>query len=178
MIKNTVSGYGLVAILLHWSMAVLILFLLGLGLYMVRIPVSLEKLKLFGSHKEIGILVLEIGILRLIWRLYNVLPQLPTKMPLLEKIAARSAHLFFYGFIIALPLTGWLMTSAAGLPVSFFGLFLLPDLVNPNPELMATLIVVHKWLAYCLIGLIALHTSAALKHHFINKDDVLKRMIT
>lgn len=145
---------------------------------MVRMPVSIDKLKFYGWHKEIGILVLELGILRIIWRVYNVIPSLPAHMSGFEKFAARSAHLIFYGFIIALPLTGWLMSSASGLTVSFFGVFLLPNLIGPNPEIIHTLAEVHSWLGYCLIGLIVLHTAAALKHHFINKDDVLRRMIS
>lgn len=176
-LKNTRLGYGLVAILLHWSMALLILGMLALGLYMVRMPISLEKLKFYGWHKEVGILILELAILRIVWRLYNILPALPEAMPVLEKLAARSIHLIFYGVLIVMPLTGWMISSAAGLSVSFFGLFLLPNLVGPNPALMAILAQVHAWLAYALIALVGLHTLAALKHHFINKDDVLRKMV-
>lgn len=177
-IKNTRFGYGLIAILLHWSIALLIIGMLTLGLIMVRMPISLEKLKFYGWHKEVGILILELVILRIIWRLYNILPELPKEMPIFEKLAARSVHLIFYGFMIAMPLTGWLMSSAAGLTVSFFGLFLLPNLVGPNPALMHNLALVHEWLGYSLIALIALHSAAALKHHFIDKDDILRRMIS
>jgi cytochrome b561 len=95
-----------------------------------------------------------------------------------EKLAARSAHLLFYGFMIVMPLTGWLMSSAAGLQVSFFGLFLLPNLIGPDPSVMHLLKEVHQWLGYSLIALIGLHSAAALKHHFINKDDVLRRMVS
>lgn len=159
-------------------MAILIIGMLTLGLIMVRMPISLEKLKFYGWHKEVGILILELVILRIIWRLYNILPELPKQMPMLEKLAARSAHLLFYGFMIVMPLTGWLMSSAAGLQVSFFGLFLLPNLIGPDPSMMHFLQGVHGWLGYSLIALIGLHTAAALKHHFINKDDVLRRMIS
>lgn len=176
-LKNTRLAYGLVAILLHWSMALLIVGMLILGLYMVRMPISLEKLKFYGWHKEVGVLILGLAILRIIWWLYNVLPALPSEMPRLEKWAARSVHLIFYGFVIVMPLTGWMMSSAAGLSVSFFGLFLLPNLVAPNPTLMSILLEVHRYLAYSLIALLVLHTLAALKHHFINKDDVLRKMI-
>lgn len=77
-----------------------------------------------------------------------------------------------------MPISGWLITSAAGLPVSFFGLFTLPNLIAPNEELLPWFEMAHQWLGYALIFTIVLHTSAALKHHFINKDNILKRMIS
>lgn len=171
---NTEYRYGIIAILFHWLMALIIIGLLGLGLYMVQLPISLEKLKLYGWHKEYGLLILALVILRLIWRLINATPRL--NLVLLEKFAARGMHWTFYFFMIAIPLTGWLITSAAGLPASFFGLMVLPDLVSPNENLRLLFQEVHKWLAYGLIAAIVLHTSAALKHHFINKDDILRRM--
>lgn len=116
-IRNTSTKFGQVTIFFHWIMAVLIIGLLGVGLYMVRIPISLEKLKLYGWHKEYGFLVLFLAFFRLIWRLTNQLPELA--IPLLEKIAARSMHWAFYFFMFAMPISGWLITSAAGLPASF-----------------------------------------------------------
>lgn len=176
LIKNTEDNYGIIAIFLHWLMAILIIGLLILGLYMVSLPISLSKLKLYGWHKEYGLLVLALVILRLSWRLFNVTPRL--SLPLLEIMAARTVHLAFYGFMCAMPITGWLMTSAAGLPASFFGLFVLPDLISPNEALRQSFEEVHKWLGYGMIGAIVLHASAALKHHFINKDDILRRMLS
>ncbi len=173
--KNTVNAYGWVAIVLHWILAILLIGLLALGLYMVSLPISLEKLKFYGWHKEYGLLALWLAILRLGWRLINKTPYLA--LPLWEKIAARSVHWAFYFFMFVMPLTGWLITSAAGLPASFFGLFVLPDLVNPNEEQRLLFQVIHEWLGYGLIATIVLHTSAALKHHFINKDDILRRML-
>jgi cytochrome b561 len=174
-IMNTKEQYGVITIALHWIMAILIIGLLILGLYMVSLPISFEKLKLYGWHKEYGFLVLFLVIIRLGWRLINITPQL--SLPILEKIAARSVHWAFYIFMFAMPLTGWLITSYAGLPASFFGLFVLPNLVSPNDELRVLCEEIHKWLGYALIATIILHTCAALKHHFINKDDILKRML-
>lgn len=176
-IKNTATHFGVVAILLHWIVAILIIGLLAVGLYMVRLPISLEKLKLYGWHKEYGFLVLFLAVFRLVWRLANQLPEL-SALPLLEKIAARSMHWAFYGFMFAMPITGWLITSAAGLPASFFGLFTLPNLIAPDAHNLVLFEWIHQWLAYALIAAIGLHTAAALKHHFINKDDILKRMIS
>jgi cytochrome b561 len=175
-IKNSSDRFGIVAILLHWIMAGLIIALLCTGLYMVGLPISLEKLKFYGWHKEYGMLALILVVARTIWRIENITPSLA--LPWWEKIAARTVHFAFYFFMFAMPITGWLITSAAGLPVSFFGLFVLPNLIAPNPDLMIVFEQIHQWLGYALIAMIFLHFSAAMKHHFINKDDILKRMLS
>jgi len=174
-LKNSEMHFGMIAIILHWIMAILLIALLVLGLYMVRVPISLEKLKLYGWHKEYGMLALLLVIARSIWRISNRIPTL--SLPWWEKVAARTVHYAFYGFMFAMPITGWIITSASGLPVSFFDWFVFPDLVAPNPDTMSLFQQIHKWLGYGLIATIILHTSAALKHHFINKDDILKRML-
>lgn len=176
-IKNSKTGYGAIAIILHWAIAILIIGLLGSGLYMAGLPISFQKLKLYGLHKEIGISVLMLTVIRLAWRLNNITPSLAT-LPWWERVAARAMHWAFYGFMFAVPLTGWLMSSAAGLPVSFFGLFVLPDFLAPNDAHMKLLQETHKWLAYALIAAIIGHTGAAFKHHFIDKDDILRRMLS
>jgi cytochrome b561 len=176
LLKNTDERYGLVAIVLHWIMAILIIGLLALGLYMVRQPLSFEKLKLYGWHKEYGLLVLALVIVRISWRIMNKTPKL--NIPWWEIVAARTVHWAFYAFMFAMPITGWLMSSAAGLPVSFFGLFTLPDLIPANEDSRLFLTTIHEWLGYALIATVCGHMAAALKHHFINKDDILRRMIS
>lgn len=176
LLKNTNNRFGVIAILLHWVMALLLIGLLILGLYMVTVPISLEKLKLYGWHKEYGLLALMLVIIRLSWRLANIMPTLA--LPWWEKIAARTVHWAFYGFMFALPITGWLITSAAGLPASFFGLFVLPNLMSPDAHWMKIFQATHEWLGYGLLVTFVLHTSAALKHHFINKDNILRRMLS
>lgn len=176
LIRNTESHYGSVTILLHWIMAILIIGLLILGLYMVPLPISREKLKFYRWHKEFGMLVLMLIVLRVAWRLSNITPSLAS-LPLWEKFAARSVHYAFYVFMFAMPISGWMMSSAAGFSVSFFGLFLLPDLVSPDENLRIALTEIHKWLGYLLIATLFLHVGASLKHHFINKDDILRRML-
>jgi cytochrome b561 len=175
LIKNTNKRFGIIAILLHWFIALLMIGLVIVGLYMVELPVSLQKLKLYGWHKEYGFLVLALVFVRLIWRLSNQSPQL--EIPILERVAARLVHWIFYLLMFALPITGWLITSAAGLAASFFGLFTLPNLIAPSEESRLFFQEVHKWLSYAFIGFLALHTAAALKHHFINRDEILRRMI-
>ncbi|HVV68850.1 MAG TPA: cytochrome b [Gammaproteobacteria bacterium] len=176
-IKNSQNRYGIVAIWLHWLMAILIIGLLALGLYMVGVPLSHWKLKLYGWHKEFGMLVLLLLLLRLAWRLGNIIPLLPETIPRWQKRAARVVHWLFYGFMIALPVSGWLITSAAGLPVSFFGLFVLPNLVSPSENRLLLFTEVHEWLSYALIATLCLHILAALKHHFIDRDDTLKKIL-
>lgn len=176
LIKNTDQRYGIIAIFLHWLMAILILGLIALGWYMTGLVIGIEKLKLYGWHKEFGVLVLMLVVLRLIWRLANNLPSLAS-LATLERWGARTVHWAFYGFMFAVPISGWMMSSATGLPVSFFGLFVLPDLISANEQARQLLVVTHKWLAYGLLATICLHIAAALKHHFINKDDILKRML-
>lgn len=175
-IRNTPQSYGSVAILFHWTMAILIILLIILGLYMTGLPVSLRKLKLYGWHKEWGILVLGLVILRVLWRSMNVVPLL-SGLPAWEALAARCTHWSFYLLMGVLPISGWIMSSAAGLPVSFFGLFVLPDWVKPDEGLRLYFKQIHVYLAYIMIAFICLHVLAALKHHFINRDDILRRIL-
>src|SRR5437868_853244 len=104
-IKNTVNRYGIIAILIHWLMALLIIALLAIGLYMTRILVSLQKLKLYGWHKELGVLILMLLLLRIIWRLTNIAPLLPASLPPWQKLSAHAMHLAFYGLMVVLPLS-------------------------------------------------------------------------
>jgi len=175
-ITNTENQYGIVAILLHWGMAIILIGMVALGLYMTALPVSLLKLKLYGWHKEFGVLVLILVMLRIVWRIANITPSL-TSLPWWESLAARSVHWAFYGFMLALPITGWLMTSAAGLAPSFFGLFVLPNLIAPNESHRLLFAEIHQWLAYGLIATFCAHVGAALKHEFIDKDEIMRRML-
>lgn len=174
--KNTKTHFGVIAIAFHWIMAVVIMGMLALGLYMVTLPSGLEKLKLYGWHKEYGVIVLLLALLRFFWRIRNITPHL--SLPRFELVTARLVHWAFYGLMIAMPLSGWMMSSAAGRTVSFFGLFNLPALVNANENLAGLAHAAHQWFGYTLVAMILLHTAAALKHHFYDKDDILRRMIS
>jgi len=174
--KNTQNRFGLIAIVLHWIMALLMIGLTALGLCMVRMPISVQKLQFYGWHKEFGILVLMLVIVRLTWRLRNMNPSLDA-IPAWEELAARSVHWAFYFFMFAMPITGWLITSAADLPVSFFGLFTLPNLVAANEANRVFYSEIHAWVGYAFIAVFCMHTAAALKHHFINSDAILRRML-
>ncbi len=178
-LANTTQRYGIIAIALHWLMAILLISLVGVGLYMVSLPdagFDRTKITLILVHKEYGILALVLGALRLAWRVGNVLPALVAHLPDWQKVIARFVHLCFYGLMFALPASGWLMSSAAAIPAYAFGV-VLPDLIGPDDHSFRALIAVHKWLSYTLIGCILIHASAALRHHFIFRDDTLKKML-
>lgn len=179
LIKNTDIHYGLIAIILHWVTALLIIGLIGLGIYMVRLPdvgFNTKKVTLVLWHKELGIWVLLLVVLRLFWRWLNVVPELPPTVPRWQKLAARSVQLAFYGFMFAMPITGWLMSSAAGIPVFFLG-WKLPYIISYDDYLFHVYLNVHKWVGYSLAVVICLHIAGALQHHFIYKDDTLRKML-
>jgi cytochrome b561 len=179
-IANTQDRYGTAAVILHWLMAVLLTGLAVLGLYMVRLPdvgFDTKKITLILYHKDFGMLALALAALRLAWRVGNALPRLVEHLPEWQIVVARFVHLSFYALMFALPVSGWLMSSAGGFPVSFLGLFYLPDLIGRDEYLFEVFIAVHRWLGYGLVALIGLHAGAALTHHFIFKDDTLRKML-
>jgi len=175
-IANTKERFGWGAIILHWVMALLIIGMVAIGLYMTNIPVSPEKFKFYGWHKEFGMVVLMLVMIRIVWRIKNILPSL-SFLPTWERLAAHATHWLFYIFMFALPISGWLMSSFSGFPVSFFGLFVIPTLVQPDESMSSLFRELHKWLAYGLIATFCLHVGAAFKHYFIDKDNVLQRML-
>ena len=179
-LDNTSDRYGTIAVTFHWIMAILVVGLLCLGLYMVQLPdagFDKRKIVLIIYHKEYGIVVLLLVLARIAWRIRGPLPRLEEAVPDWQKFAARLAHLWLYAFMIALPITGWLMSSAAALPVPFFGLGYLPDLLPRDDYLFRAFLAIHKWLAYALIGLLALHIGAAVWHHLVERDDTLRKML-
>jgi cytochrome b561 len=179
-LQNSELRYGVLAMALHWFMAILLTVLIVLGLYMAGLPdvgFDTRKIMLILYHKELGILALILAAPRLLWRVSNALPRLVETLPDWQKVVARFVHLCFYALMFALPATGWLMSSAAGMPVSFFGLFTLPDFVAHDDQLFRTFIQIHKWLGYVLIVFMMIHISAALRHHFLFKDATLKKML-
>lgn len=176
-LRNTLQSYGIVTKTFHWVMAVLIIGLLSVGLIMAGMENNPDKFKLIALHKEFGIVVLFLASLRLGWKILDVSPLLPANFDKFAKIGAKAAHFMLYALMFAMPVTGWLMSSAAGFPVSIFGLFVLPDLITPDKIFGQDMRELHKILAWVLIGAIALHVLAALLHHFYYKDNILRRML-
>jgi cytochrome b561 len=172
-------------IALHWLSAALILFLLGLGWYMVHGDISVgAKFDLYQLHKSLGFLSVVLLALRLCARLASVSPPLPPAMPFWERRLAGLAHVAFYLLLLAAALSGWFVVSAAiiAIPTRVFDLFVVPNIVVPNivgPDmaLEARMTLIHYWVSRLLIGLVVLHVAAALKHHFLDRDDILTRML-
>lgn len=177
MLKNTDNAYGSVAKLFHWIMALLILGLFFLGLYMSDLELSPQKLQLYQWHKSLGATVLALAALRLCWRLWNIVPALPAGMALWERFGAHASHYALYALMFAMPLSGWIMSSYAGYPVSVFGWFTLPDLVAADKNMFRLMRDVHEALGWSIVALASVHAGAALWHHFIRKDNVLRRML-
>lgn len=169
--------YGGVAIGFHWVVAILIAALVPFGLYIASLELSPQKIEYISWHKSFGITVLALVSLRLAWRLFNPPPPLPLGLPGWQKAASQVVHWGLYGALFAMPLSGWIMSSAAGFAVTPFKLFELPHLVGKDEALAKTMRQAHEYIAYGLIGLFSLHVGAALQHHFVRKDGVLARML-
>ncbi len=175
--RNTTTRYGAVAQGFHWLVALLVIALLAVGLYMTRLEPSPDMFKIYALHKSVGITVLTLAVLRLVWKLSNPHPQaLPTHQQW-EKFMARLVHVFLYFAIIGMPLSGWIMSSAKGFPVSVFGWFTLPDLVGTSKDIGKLANQFHELTAYALIAAIVLHFAGAMKHHIIDRDGTLRRMV-
>ena len=161
---------------LHWLMAVIFFGLLALGFYMADLPLSPQKLKFYSWHKWAGVTVFALVWLRLAWRVTHRPPALPASMAKSMQLAAHAGHLLLYVLMIAIPLSGWLMSSAKGFQTIYFGILPIPDLLDKNKELGDLLALVHQSLNILFIVVLVGHIGAALKHHFIDKDDILTRM--
>jgi cytochrome b561 len=170
------TTYTPVAKGLHWLMAVLILGLLALGLYMHELPLSPQKLELYSWHKWAGVTVFLLVWLRLAWRATNRPPALPEAMSPPMRLAAHAGHAALYGLMIVIPLSGWLMSSAKGVQTVWFGVLPIPDLIGRDKELGNLLKEAHEALNWLLMFTLGGHLSAALWHHFVLKDDTLRRM--
>lgn len=171
------ARYTLTAIVLHWLVALLIFAAIPLGFYMHDLPVSPTKLHLYSYHKWIGVTVMLLLAIRLAWRSTHRPPALPDSMPSWQQLASHVIHWGLYMLMLAVPFSGWLMSSAKGFQTVWFGVLPLPDLVGKDKALGETLSLVHSELNYLLLVLVALHVAAALKHHFIDKDDIALRML-
>jgi cytochrome b561 len=172
------TSYTLVAKLLHWLMAALIAGLLLLGFYMADLPLSPDKLQFYSWHKWVGVTVFALCVSRVLWRLTHRPPPYPDSMSRPMQALAHAGHGGLYVLMIAIPLTGWLMSSAKGFQTVWWGIWPIPDVLSKDKELGHTLQEVHEALNWLLVVMIFGHVAAALKHHFIDRDGILKRMLT
>ena len=171
------THYTATAKLLHWLIALMIFGMLAFGFYMTGLDLSPTKLELYSWHKWAGVTVFALVLVRLAWRIGHKPPALPAHMPAIERLAAHAGHHLLYVLMLAIPLSGWLMSSAKGFQTVWFGVLPLPDLLAKDKALGNLLETVHVVLNYTLIAVLLGHVGAALKHHFIDRDDVLTRML-
>jgi cytochrome b561 len=176
-IRNTAARWGVVAQFLHWLIVALIIAQVVLGNIAADLPLGVKKLAMFARHKSVGITILGLAVIRLAWRWANPTPELPDTLKPYERVLATLTHAGLYILLFAMPLTGWMMTSARGFPVSWFGFLQLPDFVPKSDSLYQAMKETHDTLALALYAVVFLHVAAALKHHFVLKDEVLRRML-
>lgn len=160
--------------LLHWSMAVLILAMLFIGVAMVA-SITLRP-TLLALHRPIGIALLVLAVVRLVHRLRRRTPDLPRDLPRWQRTAAQASHVALYASMLAMPLIGWAMVSAAGNPVALWGDVHLPAIAPHDPAVYSGLRIAHAWLARALLAVILLHLAAALYHAWIRRDGVFASM--
>lgn len=166
-----------ISIALHWLVALLVLGLLLVGPLMTELPNNPTKVKVYALHKSMGLAVLALVALRLLWRLYAGAPAPVPGTPRWQHVAATVVHWAMYALLLAIPLAGWAYNSASNFPLQWFGLFNLPPLVAPDPGMRAFWRELHGWLAFSLAVLALGHAAAALKHHYLDRDDTLRRML-
>jgi len=163
--------------LLHWLIAGLVAVQVPLAWTMIDQPLGPDKVANYGLHKSMGILLFGLGAVRVITALLTNRPELPSSMPGILRIISRVNELVLFIIVLLMPLTGWLMSSAANFPVNFFGLFTLPDIVEPDKQLFQSLQIAHRLQSYVLLALVTVHTLAALRHLLIVRDNVVYTML-
>jgi cytochrome b561 len=170
--------YTKTTMLLHWLIALLILGAFGLGVTMVNIPgLTPAKVKYFSWHKWLGVTVLGLSCIRLLWRLWHPAPPYSQSIPGWQQSAATFLHRVLYFLLFAVPVSGYFYTLAAGVPVVYLGIWPLPVLIAPDPELKIVLKQVHYVFTMLLLGSFIAHFLAALKHHFVDRDGIFKRIL-
>lgn len=177
MIRNDNESWGWPARALHWLIALMLLVQIGLAFVMDEVPDHLERYYL-GLHASVGASILAVLILRLAWRALNVTPDPPEGTPYWQARLAGLVHWGLYLVTFATVIAGWMLMGSERdpVPVEVFGLVPLPQLMEPNSPYNDLLGEVHETLAFTLMALIIVHVAAALYHHFVVRDDVLRRM--
>lgn len=177
-LRSTDTGWGAGVRAFHWLIAILIIAQGILGLAMMQLGMTPEKIRIFALHKSIGITILALVLLRVTWRLTERKPADPPAMPRWQRRMAHAMHGGLYVLILAVPLTGWWFNSAANAPLVWFGWVKLPSLTGGyDPAWKAWALLAHKASFWLLVALLAMHVVAALWHHFRQRDDVLMRML-
>jgi len=174
--KPAPTSYTLTAVRLHWLITGLIGVALVMGWVMTDMAITPLRLKVYNWHKWVGITILWLAALRILWRVTHRPPAMVT-MPAWQRIAAHSLHGVLYLLMLAQPFSGWIYSNAAGVPIVYLRLLPLPNLVMKDKALADSWREVHETLGWVLVAVLAVHLLAALKHHFIDRDDTLRRML-
>ncbi|WP_231734305.1 cytochrome b [Noviluteimonas gilva] len=174
---RNVDRWGAVSQLFHWLIVVGILAMAIIGLTMVEMPSSPDKVRMFALHKSIGLTILALVTLRLLWRLYAGTPPAIPTVPRWQHRIANVSHIGLYVLLFAMPISGWVMNSASGFPLWWFGLFRVPALVGRDRDLHELTETVHETLFWLLILLVLVHAGAAFYHHLFQRDATLARML-
>ena len=176
-LKNTPERWGGVSQLLHWIVFALILTMAYLGLTMGDLPNGPDKIQTYALHKSIGITILALVALRLLWRFYAGTPRPVAGTPRWQERIASSTHWAIYALLLAMPLSGWVLNSAAGFPLQWFHLVNLPHIVDKNHDLHELAEEVHEIMFWMLAFLVVAHAGAAFYHHIFQRDATLARML-
>jgi cytochrome b561 len=176
MLKNTTESFGLIARLFHWIIFLLVIGVMIGGNIAADMPNGPGKSEMLGMHKSFGFTILVLVLLRLLWRLINPRPR-DLGASSFQNQLGHSMHIFLYSLLLAQPAVGILMSQAFGFPVSPFGMFIVPAFINENIRLGKILLEIHETLWVVLAISVGIHAAAALKHHFIEKNRTLLRMI-
>jgi cytochrome b561 len=178
MLQNSAQAYGSVSRFFHWSIALLVLLMIPLGFLMGDIENQAWKIQAYTIHKQIGLFILALMLLRIVWALTNIKPALPFMTPLWQRWCERVVHFSLYAALVVLPLSGWIGSVAAGYAPQFAGYTLNLPVMKSEKVTEIAFGYFHIPFVYLLIALLALHVLAALYHHFIKRDDVLRRMLS
>jgi cytochrome b561 len=176
MVKNTESSFGIGSRFFHWVVGLMIIGMLAVGFYMSSLPNSPDKFEIYGLHKATGVIVLCLVVLRLLWRVSNIVPVLPSTMPNWQVVGYKFGVTAMYLLMLAMPISGVFMTRYSGYDISVFGLFTI-EAFEKNPDIVSLAQYIHGLGGYAFVLFIVMHSSIALYHHFIDTDRLLMRMI-
>jgi cytochrome b561 len=180
-IGNSEKDWGVVSKALHWLIALMVAGLVGVGWYMTDLRESTgpspQVFELYALHKSVGVTVFLLMIARLLWRLANPTPRLPAHMAGWERTAAIGTHWALYALLLGMPISGYVVNAAARFPLNVFDLFTVPRIIDPSPDMGELAATMHGLAGWVLVGMVAVHAGAALRHHFLKGDDILVRML-
>ena len=176
-LKNTATRWGAVSQALHWVIVALIIGQGIVGLTMEDLRNGPDKIQVYALHKSFGLTILALVALRLSWRWFAGTPLPVAGTPRWQERIASLTHWGLYALLFAMPLSGWVLNSAAGFPLQWFGLFNLPDIVGQNHDLHETAEDLHETMFLVLVALASVHAAAAFYHHLFLRDATLARML-